>query len=288
MKMNDILMTCSIAIMIAGFCVYLYFLFYSKLFFKKQEKTTPEKASTFGEFINGVTGPLFALAGFMIIYSTIMDQKDINKTQQFENYFFKFLDYHRSNNEKIAMKGAKSCNQVAGRQVWVNLRGMVKKAYHIVEADSVFSKLNHEQKIDLSYAIVHYGLGTSDTSRLYNHMGKYTNNLNQKYVFSNKLRQMEHCAELSVYFYGFSNILDNYFQEYFTYLNYVDECDFINDKEKLKYVNILNAQNDIYCNAVIYFYLHSSFANESQKNLVEKYGILEKIDKRLIAFDKEN
>ena len=287
MKINDVLMMTSIIIMVVGFCVYLYFLFFSKLFFNKQDKTSAEKASTFGEFINGVTGPLFALAGFMIIYSTIMDQKEITKTQQFENYFFKFLDYHRTNNERITIKGAKSCNPVSGRQVWVNFRGIIKKAYHIIQSDSAYTRMTYHQKIDLSFAILNYGLGSSDTSRLYKYLDQYQLSIQDKNSLFKKLRAVEHCDQVSVYFYGFSNVLENYFHEYFTYMNYVDACTFIDNNEKIKYVEILNAQNDIYCNAVIYFYLQSNISTEAQKKLAKTYQLLEKMDTSLISFTDE-
>ena len=77
MTLSNFLILFSLFLVICGFSFYLYFSLFSKLFFQKKQKTTPERASTFGEFINGLTGPIFALAGFLIIYATIMDQNDI-------------------------------------------------------------------------------------------------------------------------------------------------------------------------------------------------------------------
>lgn len=288
MKISEILLNFSVIIIVIGFLIYVYFLFISQLFFPRKEKTSPERASTFGDFITGLTGPLFTLSGFFVIYATIVDQKENNQIQQFESVFFKFLDYHRDNNEKIEIIGPKSCNAIEGRQVWVTFRGIVKKAYEVLDTDSVFTKLNEDQKIDICYEVLYYGLGTSDTTRLYAQLGVYQIDHATRASFFAKLRTVEHCEKVSVYFPGFSNILGNYFQEYFTYINYVDKSIMINEKEKSNYINMLISQNDYFCTAVQYFYIHSNLAKKEHVYLANKYKILENLDKRLIALKKNS
>lgn len=283
MKLSEILLNSSVVIIIIGTLIYGYFIFISKIFFSKKEKTSPEKASRFGDFITGLTGPLFTLSGFFIIYATITDQKENNQIQQFESVFFKFLDYHRDNNEKIQIVAPKSCTDIKGRQTWVTFRGIVKKAYEVLDTDSAFTKLDEDQKTDICYEVLYYGLGTSDTTRLYEQLNKYQLNYDNKISLFTKLRSVEHCEKVSIYFYGFSNVLGNYFQEYFTYLSYIDKSDMITQEEKQKYANMLISQNDYFCTAVQYFYVNSSLAKEDHIMLANKYNIFENLDKRLIT-----
>lgn len=282
MKLSEILLNFSVVIIVIGFLIYVYYLFISQLFFTKKEKTSPERASTFGDFITGLTGPLFTLSGFFVIYATISDQKENNQIQQFESVFFKFLDYHRDNNEKIQIIGPRTCNDIKGRQTWVTFRGIVRKAYEVLDTDSVFTKLNEDQKIDICYEVLYYGLGSADTTRLYSQLDKYLINHDTKLSFFSKLRSVEHCEKVNIYFYGFSNALGNYFQEYFTYISYVDKSTMISEKEKYNYVNMLISQNDYYCTAIQYFYIHSSLAKKEHIYLANKYKIIDNLDKRLI------
>jgi len=288
MKISEILLYISVIVIVIGFLIYIYFLFISQLFFSKKEKTSPERASTFGDFITGLTGPLFTLSGFLVIYATITDQKENNQIQQFESVFFTFLDYHRDNNEKIEIVDPSTCNDIKGRQAWVTFRSIVKKAYEVLDTDSVFVKLTEDQKIDICYEILYYGLGTSDTTRLYSQLDNYEIDHNTKISFFTKLRSVEHCENVNIFFYGFSNFLGNYFQEYFTYISYVDKSTMITEKEKYNYVTMLISQNDYFSTAVQYFYIHSSLAKKEHIFLANKYKILESIDKRLITLKKNN
>lgn len=288
MKLSEILLNFSIVIIVVGFLIYVYFLFISQFFFSKKEKPSPERAATFGDFITGLTAPIFTLSGFLIIYATITDQKENNQIQQFESVFFKFLEYHRDNNEKIEIIDPKTCSDIKGRQTWVTFREIVKKADEVLETDSTFAKLTPDQKIDICYEVLYYGLGTSDTTRLYSQLDNYQINHDTKISFFTKLRAVEHCEKVNIYFYGFSNVLGNYFQEYFTYINYVDKSVMIPEQEKYNYINMLISQNDYFCTAVQYFYIHSELAKKNHIDLANKYKILDNVDKRLVRLKKNS
>ncbi len=91
LSITTFLLNSSVIIMIAGVAVFIYYIFFSKLFFNKKEKISPDKASSFGGFMSGLTGPLFTLAGFLIIYATIIEQRQIYQIQNFESSFLQFL-----------------------------------------------------------------------------------------------------------------------------------------------------------------------------------------------------
>lgn len=172
MNLSDLLLIFSLFLVIAGSASDIYFGLISKLFFKKNIKTTPETASSFGEFINGLTGPIFALAGFLIIYATIIDQNDLNNLQQFENRFFKNLDYNRSNTLEISIVSPKSCKKIVGNAVWVSCYQQIKTAYKLIERDSLMNKLSQNKKLDIAFATFYWGYSNVDTARLSLHLKK--------------------------------------------------------------------------------------------------------------------
>jgi hypothetical protein len=288
MRLSDILLLTSLALLLLGMLIYFYYIFYSKLFFSKKESITPDKASSFGEFMNGVTGPVFTLAGFLIIYATVSDQKENNEINQFESRFFQFMGYHRDNNEKIKIKSPKTCEEISGRQTWVNLRGYFKGAYKRVNADSAFKNLSSDQKLDLSFAVLYYGIGSADTVRLHTYLNKFTDEDSVKSRFFRELRLVKHCDDVSVWFYGFSNVLKNYFEEYFQYIGYVDSNSFLSDMQKSEYIDLLISQNDDYCSSLHFFYLKSGMSKEEHVLLSQRYPNIAKVDDGLLSFLEDN
>lgn len=282
MKLNDILIIISLILVVLGFTLYLYFSLVSKLFFKKKEKTTPERASTFGEFISGITGPIFALAGFLIIYATIMDQNDINDIQHFESLFYKQMDYNRNNNLEISIKSPKSCDEISGGAVWVSFYSQIKKAYQIIDNDSLLKMQPKDKKIDLAFATFFFGISNTDTVRLYSHMDKLnlTSELKSNYVSSLKL--IEHCPNWYSYFVGYTNKYETFIKQYFSFIYFVDKQTSLTQEQKEEYINMLNLQNDNFCQLVIYYYLESSLCDAQELKMKERYSLLLRIDKSLL------
>ncbi len=279
MELSELLIYFSSGLVIIGISLYLYFAFYSNLFFKKDASITSEKASSFGEFINGLTGPIFALAGFLIIYGTIMDQNKVNNSQQFENNFYKVLDFHRSNNIDISIKSPRTCQPVTGRQVWVSFYSQIKHAYEVIESDSLFKEgLDHNEKLDIAFATLYFGRGSADTVRLYTYMEKLVPSEEKRADYLKKLKLVEHCDESSTYFVGFSNLLNSYYTEYFNYVKIVDDAKFLNFDEKARYINLLKIQKDNFGGIIQFYYIKSNLAKPSEVALVEKYNLLDNLD----------
>src|ERR1700752_4634078 len=51
----------------------------------------------FGDFIGGVVGTIFALAGTLLIYLSFKEQTKQNKREAFESAFFEMVHLHREN-----------------------------------------------------------------------------------------------------------------------------------------------------------------------------------------------
>ncbi|MBM3923039.1 MAG: hypothetical protein FJ340_07535 [Sphingomonadales bacterium] len=287
MFLSDFLIWISLLLVVMGFSLYVYFSFFSKLFFQHKTKTTPERASTFGEFINGLTGPIFALSGFLIIYATIIDQNKINNIQKFENLFFKQLDYNRDNNLQITIKSPKSCEEISGGAAWVSFYSQLKKAYTIIQEDTILRMLPKNKIIDLSFATFYYGISKLDTTRLYLHFDKLNLTENEKYSYVSKLKLAPHCKEQSSYFIGQGNKLGAFLRQYFSFINYIDKQRFLSTAQKKEYVEMLILQNYNFCQLVIYYYLQSSFQQPDDINLANKYNLFPKLDESLLFHLKD-
>jgi|LakMenEpi03Aug12_release.lakeMendotaPanAssembly.Ray.scaffolds.fasta_scaffold498952_1 hypothetical protein len=288
MVLSDFLIWSSLFLVVLGFSLYLYFSFFSKLFFQKKTKTTPERASTFGDFINGLTGPIFALSSLLIIYATIIDQNKINNIQNFENLFFKQLDYNRDNNLQISIKSPKSCEEISGDAVWVSFYSQLKKAYSIIDADSTLSKLPTNKKIDLSFATFFYGISKLDTARLYLHFDKLDLTEKSKSSYVSNLKLAPHCEEQTTYFVGHGSKLGAFLKQYFSFINYIDKQKFLSKVQKQEYIEMLTAQNDNFCQLIIYYYLQSSFQESYENALSNKYNLFPKIDESLFFHIKNS
>ena len=282
MKLNDLLIIISLILVVLGFSLYLYFSLISKLFFQKKEKTTPELASTFGEFINGITGPIFALAGFLIIYATLMDQNDINNLQHFESLFYKQLDYNRENNINISIKSPKTCEEINGGAVWVSFYSQIKKAYQIIENDRFLKNEPLNKKIDLAFATFFYGISKLDTARLYSHINKLNLSANSNLNYVSNLKLLDHCQNWKSYFVGYSNKFGVFLKQYFSFIYYVDKQKTLTPKQKEEYIKMLNLQNDNFCQIIIYYYINSSLSSTEELRITEKYNILTDIDNSLL------
>jgi len=91
MNLSNILLSISILLMLIGFGSFIYHMYFGQLFFTRKKPKTLDMASAFGDYIGGITGPLFALAGFLIVYATIIENRQDSNEQKFENIVFKIL-----------------------------------------------------------------------------------------------------------------------------------------------------------------------------------------------------
>jgi hypothetical protein len=268
--------------MILGLAVFIYYLFFSKLFFSRKEKVSPDKASSFGGFMSGLTGPLFTLAGFLIIYATIIEQRQINQIQNFESSFFQFVNFHRDNISEMTMKHPKKGAVVTGHQAFVNYHFMYKIIYSVLDSSKTFSNYSEEKKKDLSFAVLYYGTTDKDSIRLNKHLEKYSKSKTDNEELFRILRAVPHGEEVPSHFIGYSNVLSSYLNQFFDYVRFVDENTFLSEKDKNKYVHMLISQNGIFEINLLYYYTNSTIAEPYQIELYHKYTLDKKLDKNLL------
>lgn len=148
--------------------------------------TDYQLSGQFGDFVGGVIGTFFALAGTLFIYLTFQEQTKENKRAAFESSFFEMIRLHRENVSELKYRKFKYDDYVIyeNRQViriitqeFIECYREVKKfsnsntiadyitPEHYDQIKSVItntkSKINPIEmaRIDIAYSMVFYGLG---------------------------------------------------------------------------------------------------------------------------------
>jgi len=60
-----------------------------------------EESAQVGEFMAGVVGTIFALAGFVVVFLTYKDQVRANEKEKIENRFYTLLKIHIDNSNNL-------------------------------------------------------------------------------------------------------------------------------------------------------------------------------------------
>lgn len=98
--MNRSIKASSIILVAIGLIVLAYFMLKSGIdgyTVWPNSKTDYQVTGQFGDFVGGVVGTLFALAGTFLIYLTFQEQSKENKRTAFEAVFFEMIRLHRDN-----------------------------------------------------------------------------------------------------------------------------------------------------------------------------------------------
>lgn len=142
----------------------------------------------FGDYIGGVVGTLFALAGTFLIYMTFNEQLKENKRNAFEAIFFQMINLHKENVSELRIRVSENLT-IENREVaekfffefiecYRDIRNFTKnyeldnciQSRYKEKLQNITSKINNEINlfdlimIDVAYLIVFYGLKTDGIS----------------------------------------------------------------------------------------------------------------------------
>jgi len=132
-----------------------------------------------GDFIGGIVGTIFSLAGFLILILTLSEQTKFVYKERFESKFFDLLKIHRENIQEMSSNsksGRKELHDIFSQFLKCKQEIMFffkkKKDYHIYKNDYL-SKLRESliitnkdinvvtlAKLNIPYIIIFYGLSS--------------------------------------------------------------------------------------------------------------------------------
>lgn len=287
MIFSSLLLVISSILMLLGFGLFVYHIYFGKLFFKKNEPKTSESAGAFGEFIGGITGPVFALAGFLIVYSTIIENRQNNNDHKVESIFFKLLDYQRDNLESINIAHPIECNDLSGNSTWVPLRGNMCSVKFFLDT-SIYSKnlLTEQDKEKIFYIMFFYGTPFSSSSlesKSLPFLKKYIRDSVALDSILQQCKRLNHCDKITRRFIGYSNKLTPVFNQFLNCIQYVDKSNDINDEMKKYYVKILIDQHSPFCMSLMYFHFSSEIEKPEKMQLLRKYDVFGGLDQKFLV-----
>jgi hypothetical protein len=150
----------------------------------------------FGDFIAGVVGTFFSLAGFFLLYLTLKDQRENFHKERLESNFFEMIKFHRENvnemqfsyyenkEEKVTAEKRKVFKIIFShfKEAWFELNHIfdsssINDIYEDKYLASVSSnpqissrKIDVKQfaQVDISYLIIFFGLSREDKQTILN------------------------------------------------------------------------------------------------------------------------
>jgi hypothetical protein len=241
-------------------------------------------ASDFGSFIGGVVGPLFSISAFLLVYATFVEQRKTFQLQKFEGRLFELLRYHRENVSlmKLRVPSQKDMT-VEGYRCFIEMKKQFEEIYQIVKEVDFENTFEEKIKIKLAYSILFYGVGANSMRTLNNETKDIDNHLALLVTEKCKVRKTEYDKN-TVYFGGNQSRLGHYFRNISQIVQYIDEADFLTDKDKYEYVKLLRTQLSQYEIAIFFLNTFSERGKSwKQKGWINRYKMIKNIPENFIG-----
>lgn len=229
------------------------------------------KAEQYGSFIGGYIGTFLTLLSIVILYLTLINQRESSDLDKFENKFFELIKIHRENVSNITLFRGKS----EGRAAVVNLvrgyRVFLKELRDLSITKEFSEKFTLDQKsiFSITFLLFFYGLGDNSYSVLRDSLKDYDNKMVEliinhfKRIDTIEKKSKEDGKRTRDYFFteGQQSRLDHYFKHLFLSIKYVDDNkDLLDNKEF--YVDLLKAQISKPEQALISFAVNSKYCKD--------------------------
>jgi uncharacterized membrane protein len=206
----------------------------------------------FGDFVGGVVGTVFALAGTLFIFLTFYEQIKQNKREAFEGTFFTMINLHRNNIDE--MKYTKfdtntgEMRTASNRKVFRLIFAEFTECYQELKRISNFTPdhnyilpkykeyldkiiaskmidIHEFTLIDIAYNIIFFGVGEEGETELQQRLYKrYNSSYIDKFLLYIKLKPKKENMEIWIKWKIFSEIQDVEFEKI-----YREFCDYNNN-----------------------------------------------------------
>jgi hypothetical protein len=223
--------------------------------------------------VSNFAGPLFALGGSLILYSTIIEQNRKDNINRFESVYFKLVDYHRENNLTIKtssdpFKG----RELEGKQLFTNMYNHLKATSKLIHG--IYPDITDSSLANISYQLFYIGKSSeSQRKQLKRSLQKYKGQIQIDTLFTILDRFSDSIKAVNEtkypFFDGNKTKLSHYFIQYFNVVYYVMQQEFLTPDEKQLYLKMLQSQNGFYENIIINLYLMSDSATSEHKTMKE-------------------
>lgn len=290
---------------IIGFILFFkHYQFFDFTTFEFNSNQDFEINAKIGDFIGGVIGSLWALAGVLLFYTAVVLQgKELrafkldSQKQNFENRFFELVKIHINNRNEINIGQE---NKKHGRAAFTYLHDELSAIWNVI--DQINKKFDYnvceKDKINITYLTLFYGaIGEKSVSLLTTKLKKDFANSPANIDWSQFVltlssaleKEKESNSKLTNFhpFNGNQHRLGTYFRHFFQTVKYVNNLDrkYWHYKQRYEYVKTLRAQLCSHEQVILFFNSLSSLGKPWEKKeglsddqkLITKYNLIKNI-----------
>lgn len=220
-----------------------------------------EKFGQYGDFIGGITGSLWSLAGILLFYAALKDQRSDFKT----NRNLLNLQVEALNQQIVEFQHQKGELELS-RKVYEKQ----SKTLFLQQFDSNFYSLLNV------YLTIKDNLNNLDENKDFFKTLCHSNQIQ----FDPSITVDEHHQKIIVWYVNLflehRGHLSHYFKSFYRILKIIDSNPNLEDDEKIFYSKILRSQLTDYENLILEYNSHSNYG-EKARPLILKYNILKHI-----------
>lgn len=279
------------------------------------ESPSLDNSSKVGDFIGGVVGVFFSLAGVFLLVLTFAEQRNAFKKERFEARYFELLRIHLSNVADFEI-----ANSIKGRACFKYMINELRLIYRYVEIGAIAHNLLNENSkvktnrdyLSMSFLIMFFGIGYSSERQLNEIFNEDEKEIFDLYVKKRLIEVQEQYAgkppnyspkyfeynipitgvpdgfTFETHFYpfdGHSSRLGHYYRHLYQTVRYVDSQpdSIINTNEKYEYLKSLRATLSNQEQLLLYYNCISILGTEwIEKELIKKYAFIKNIPLGLV------
>lgn len=275
----------SVILSVIGFIVIILFALVSP--FNNGGEFNSELFSQYGDFIGGFVGALFSLAGFFLLYKTLILQKETLKEQKnaideqrnsfeqerFESTFFNLVNYQKEikkdlihiDFKKNKIKGKKVIDFALEelRNIWNSL---TNSRYCIPYNEDMYNNIENEIQ---KYRSDGYE-GDETVLQTYFSLNENYNITNKIWnIFQGKELKEEIQTAFEILYNIFGNQISEYLKNFFLIIEFIDRKKKTNAKFQYEfYIDILKQQLNT---SELIFIFYASFFNDKYRYINEEY-----------------
>lgn len=232
-------------------------------------------AGSFGEFIGGYIGTIFALFGVLLLYATFRIQRESSETEKFENKYFELIKLHRDNVAEIELKGN------VGKKAFVLMFREFREIHKLILSIVKKQKLEYdlEEILCITYLVFFYGLGPNSSRMMKQSLNRYPDSFVisiEQSLINNKNRVKQARKFDFEPFEGHQSRLGHYYRHLYQTILYVEEKKI--NIDKYNYVKTIRAQLSNHEQALLFLNSLTPLGVDWWlKGLIIKYKIVQNI-----------
>lgn len=279
------------------------------------ESPNLDNSAKVGDFIGGVVGVLFSLAGVFLLVLTFAEQRNAFKKERFEARYFELLKIHLSNVSEFEI-----ANTIKSRACFKYMINELRLIYRYVEIGALAHNLikndskikSRKEYLSMAFLIMYFGIGYSSERQLREMFNEDEDEIFTTFV-KKKLEEVQESYSVKspsytpIYFGykipidgvpdgftfetqfypfdGHSSRLGHYYRHLYQTVRYVDNQPeaIVSAKEKYEYLKSLRATLSNQEQLLLYYNCISLFGeNWIEKGLIQKYAFIKNIPLGLV------